>query len=337
MTSYDDIPQDVAEAARKVTQFFAEQNMHNWVIDGCVSRSADDHATLDHIPAVKALREENERLKVGVAHLQDELEGKVGYSIELPDGCMHECGEKVAKAYADLESQLAALQAGEPVVWCREWPTFTHYSGGIVYAGKSFWPEKISEGALGYYVDRATGENVLREYPLYTQAPASVQPTIAGKVPAMPDLIAFLKSVRHFEDQHGAPMSVDIDRWCAALSAQPISAIPPGYAVVPVDPTAAMHGAGDGVSGKCWMGGKVWRAMLASAPAIQPQAAERVDEQEKEVLCTAYAIWSNKAESYVKDGSLIAFFGESWRENYPEPEFEFRKVNYVLADDQGSK
>jgi hypothetical protein len=43
--------------------------------------------------------------------------------------------------------------------------------------------------------------------------------------------------------------------------------VPPGYALVPIMPTASMHGAGDGAAGKCWVGGKVWAAMLAASPS----------------------------------------------------------------------
>lgn len=55
---------------------------------------------------------------------------------------------------------------------------------------------------------------------------------------------------------------------------------------MPREPTAAMHGAGDGVicnalgNGKgTWLGGRVWKAMLSAAPSAaspSPAAAEPV-------------------------------------------------------------
>jgi hypothetical protein len=118
MNRIDDIPQEIAEAARKVTQFFAEKNMHNWVIDGCVSRSADDPAILDHIPAVKALREDNAKAW-GLARSTSQL------SIDE---------RKLQARINELESQLAELRQGVEavgeVVRDKEWHEDCWYYNG---------------------------------------------------------------------------------------------------------------------------------------------------------------------------------------------------------------
>lgn len=74
----------------------------------------------------------------------------------------------------------------------------------------------------------------------------------------------------------------------ALLEPTPLAAsIPQGWRLVPVEPTASMHGAGDGAAGsshycRCggtWIASSVWRAMLAAAPSPTKQPAPTGEQQ----------------------------------------------------------
>lgn len=239
--------------------------------EGNLKHLLSDPAILDHIPAVKALREEN-----------DELYDKVE-QLELDEGIWPEWAEKLLKMARKYNGNDSSDDADGVCLLAEMEQAFDMFKEGYAIADRqtAALKERIAAlesqlsalqaggGEVGYVrtMNPKTGVGRIQlhykadgyaEFPvgtkLYTQAPASVQPAIAG--PCHRELISGLQSfldrvIKHSETGviHPELYEADADTLRLAIAElrrydrinkqSPISAIPPGYAVVP-DNTAQL-------------------------------------------------------------------------------------------------
>ncbi len=184
-----------------------------------------------------------------------------------------------------------------------------------------------------------------------TQAPASVQPAIAGKVPQ--DIIDALDMVESHAEERDIGGGDIVLLTCEALEAvrkinekyssdaAPISAIPPGYAVVPIEPDITSDEVnqfgwdllealpeGAHLNGHAFNNLKpaIHKALckwIASAPAIQTQAAAKPTEQEKDA-----ARWQ-EARKYLSIEDIEAWYSREWKGHEPT-EFESAKSDAAI-------
>lgn len=304
-----------------------------------------DPAILAHIPAYAALREENERLTDRIVSMET-LHLRTATTLAITGISPKD------KRIADLESQLAALQGGSSEAVAEIVP----YLNCIGGANMGFKTIKL-------LADLPAGTK------LYTHAQPAIPPGYALVPTTMTDEMRDAGNV--YTLNRATLACIWRDMLAASPStpiAEPISTIPPGYAV-PSDNDgkeqdafeewakanrydmtthplhwlfldAKTYAARDG-----WRGALQYVAkMLASAPAIQPQAstkptdvppgfyydeelqayvAAKPTEQEKDA-----ARWQ-EARKYLSIEDIEAWYSREWKGHEPT-EFESAKSDAAI-------
>lgn len=224
-----------------------------------------DPAILDHIPVVvslqqqvKALREENERLKVDIAEIK---------LTTVP-------AEQVADHTEPLERRILVLEAANR---CLEAEKSLSDARLIPLAGEL-------ERLKTQLAEMGANSDLLR------QGGEAVAWRIRFKGGNTPD--GFLEVHYHGHSAIGDYRQIDPEAISEPLFTRPQPAIPPGYVVVPIEPTKTQIRAGQvGVTTTCAI--EIYKQMLAVAPSVPVAEKDEKDAARYRYLTSIMHITDN--------------------------------------------